>query len=142
MTLVESLPYHLSACILVACDDLEKAVAAGLRVDMDYWVRLDEETGKPCTVCFAGACMVARNDFHHFKEPMYRCHNTDRYFALNLVRYGQLLSAAQEIYPKDTNFKPLKNIRAHNYWNDRNPELSTFLQDMRRLAADLEEIGF
>ena len=49
----------LGALLEAALADLEKSLAAGIRIDMGFWVKFDpDDPEEPCTVCLAGAVML------------------------------------------------------------------------------------
>ncbi len=48
--------------IKTAVQDMKISINQGLKIDMDAWIKHNIESGKICSVCFAGSVMLQKGD--------------------------------------------------------------------------------
>jgi hypothetical protein len=108
------LPHKLSELAQIALDDLTtKLEPRGIRVDLNYWCRLERRPQPSCTVCAAGAVMVSRLGLdvargqsfgHGWLIEMFGEHNALALVAIDSLRQGQVGVALETL--ETQTFKP------------------------------------
>ena len=136
------LPDKLSDCLEVALADLDAAVKAGMRVNMDSWYFRD---GDVCAVCLAGAVVAREFDLDPgegaapsslFSRGFITVKDLRRLRALNHLREGVIRLAFYEVDRDKPAALPDEIVVASSH--EAGP---TWRADMRKLIQLLRAAG-
>lgn len=150
------LPKKMSTLLLLALKDLSKVEKRkSYRIDMSVWHSAPGTEGtfgnktKQCAVCFAGSVIsgtlgVSKNDtfvpndsYEMESNVQLDEETTQKLFALNYLRQGEILIAAHEMgVTLPGNFKYYRRVVQYNKRNRRR-----FKLQMRQIARDLKKVG-
>lgn len=143
LTLEQLYNKPLSDIIMIAVEDIKNARKKGHEINMGHW---GSRNGS-CVACFAGHCILSHSDANEVSDLFEQEKFVEELaHALNCVRSGNLICAAQELYKGITKneFIQLAGITTIHQWSTRivNEDFPGFIKDMKTVSKELKAIGF